>query len=620
MKSDRETAGSPRNLEADTGSPPGSAHRPYRCRERGLRAAILLAAWLLAALPGLAWPDQLDPADSRRLLQERLDQAARLNVTAPWPESQAILDEIEPLLEHATPDQYATYQHLRIRNLALDGNFQKALELTEELLERDVPGHQRLNALMRGANLAMLLRRFEKAFDYLDRTLKLEPQIDHPDLPADAHSLAADILRSIGKFDAAIEHGKKGVEVAAARGNVRTDCVARMRLSAAYKANSDLESAMREYRRAMDRCQDAGDPVYIGIVEFGLGDTLRMTGRLDEARELLESALERHRRNDYATGVAETRMVLARLHLERGDLEQAEAMLPGLVEHFTGSERWDDLAKTHEALGTIAERRGDHEQALRHLKAQKAARERFLDMDRARQLAYLEVEFQTQITEQELALLREQARVRDLQEESRKQQRRLMYMGYIVAAFLVLVLILLLAHTTRDRRRYRRLSHQDGLTGLNNHTRFFEIADPAFASARANGKPFTLILADIDLFKRVNDEHGHLTGDEVLRRVAARLREVFGDTGIVGRIGGEEFAIALPGHEPADVREPLDELREKLRSSRSEDDRIRVSMSFGVAQANGEASLIELRRRADEALYKAKRQGRDRVVFVDVPS
>lgn len=620
MKSDRKTAGSPRNVEADIGATAVSAHRSYRRRGCGLRATMLLAAWLLAALPGLASPNQPDPAEARRHLQQRLDRAATLNVTAPWPKSQAILDEVKPLLEHATPDQYATYQHLRIRNLALDGNFQKALELTEELLDQDIPGHQRLNALMRGANLAMLLRRFEEAFDYLNRSLELEPHIDHPDLPADVHSMAADTLRSIGKFDAAIEHGHQAIKVAEGRRNVRSECIARMRLSSAYKASNDPESAMRQYRRAMDRCQEAGDPVYIGIVEFGLGDTLRMTGLLDEAKPLLESALERHRANDYATGVAETRLALARLHLERGDLEQAEAMLPDLVEYFTRSERWDDLAKTHETLGAIAERRGDHEQALPHLKAQKAARERFLDMDRARQLAFLEVEFQTEMTGQELALLREQARVRDLEEESRKQQRRLMYMGYIVAAFLVLILILLLAHTTRDRRRYRRLSHQDGLTGLNNHTRFFEIADLAFTSARANDRPFTLILADIDLFKRVNDEHGHLTGDEVLRRVAARLREVFGEKGIVGRIGGEEFAIALPGHELADVREPLDELRERLRSSRSEDDRIRVSMSFGVAQSGDETSLIELRRRADDALYEAKRGGRDRVVFVDAPT
>jgi diguanylate cyclase (GGDEF)-like protein len=595
----------------------GIAPRSLRHGAGGLRAALFVTAWLLGALPTASWAAGTNDDEPGRILQERLEEASRLNVTAPWPESQAILDEIEPLLEHATPDQYATFQHLEIRNLALDGKLQTALERTEALLERDIPEHQRLKALMRGANLAMIVRRFEEAFDYLNRTLELEPRVDHPDLPADAHSLAADIMRSIGEFDAAIEHGHEGVEVAQARGNIRTECIARMRLSAAYKAKDDTQSAIRHYRRAMERCREADEPVYTGIVEFGLGDTFRKTGRLDEARPLLEAALERHIENDYAIGVSETRLSLARLHLQAGDLDRAEDMLQGLIERFTQSERWDDLVKTHETLGSIAEQRGDLEEALHHFNEQKTARERFLDMDRARQLAYLEVAFQTQITEQELALLREQARVSDLEEESYKHQRRLIYMGYIVTAFLVMVLALMLAHATRDRRRYRRLSRFDGLTGLFNHTHFFELADSAFEASRAQVTPFTLVLADIDMFKRVNDEHGHLTGDEVLRRVAARLREVFGDTGIVGRIGGEEFAIALPDQSIADVRKPLEELRDRLRSNRAEDDDIRVSMSFGVAQTRDESSLTELRRRADEALYEAKRSGRDRAVYVN---
>lgn len=618
MRSIHSLAGSPRNPKPNVCTAHvGGAPRSNRHGIGAPRAALFAVAWLLAAVPTAPWANPPDQDETRSALQERLDEASRLNVTAPWPESQAILDQIEPLLEHATPNQYATYQHLEIRNLALDGKVLTALERTEALLEQDIPDHQRLKALMRGANLAMVVRRFEEGIDYLNRTLELEPQVDHPDLPADVHSLAADIMRSIGKFDAAIEHGHEGVEVATARGNLRSECIARMRLSSAYKAKNDSESAMHHYRRAMERCREADEPIYTGIVEFGLGDTLRKAGRLEDALPLLESALERHRRNGFANGVAETRLSLARLHIQAGDFDRAEAMLQGLVERFTQSERWDDLAKTHEARGAIAERRGDHEQALHHFKDQKAARERFLDMDRARQLAYLEVEFQTQITEQELALLREQARVRDLEEETRKHQRRLMYVGYIVAAFLFLLLILLLAHATRDRRRYRRLSHLDGLTGLSNHTRFFEVADRAFESARTSGTPFTLVLADIDMFKRVNDEHGHLTGDDVLRRVAARLREVFSDSGIVGRIGGEEFAVALPDHGITDVRGPLDELRERLRSSRTEDDSIRVSMSFGVAQARAESSLTELRRHADEALYEAKRGGRNRAVFVN---
>lgn len=594
--------------------------RPY-CPGLWFGAGLRFPGWLIVVI-GLspAWANDADEDAQSRELQAKLEQAAELNVTAPWPESQIILDEIEPLLDQATPDQYATYHLLRIRNLALDGDISTALDLTEELLEQDIPRHQRLNALMRGANLAMVVRRFEQGFDYLNRSLELEREVDHPGRPTDVHSLAADMLRSVGKVDEAIKHGQQAVEVAVQRGDARAECVARMRLSAAYRASDDVETAIRHYRRAMDTCQQANDPVYTAIVEFGLGDALRKLGRTEEAIVLLESALDRHLENDYALGVAETRLALGTLQSELGRFDQAEELLSSATDYLARTERWDDLARAHGELGEIAAGRGDHERAVDHLQAQMVARERFLDMDRARHLAYLEVEFDTQITEQELALLREQARVRELEEQSRAHQRRLRHAGYLATGFLVVVLALLLAHATRERRRYRSLSHLDGLTGLNNHTRFFEVADPAFRSARENDTPFTLILADIDLFKRVNDTHGHLTGDVVLRRVAARLRDVFSAKGIIGRVGGEEFAIALPGHRMADVDEPLQRLRRKLRTTRADDEHIPISMSFGVAQTNGESTLTELRKRADDALYQAKKSGRDRVIYVDAPA
>lgn len=582
-----------------------------------MEARALFFSTLLIVAAGCGSP--VATASIQEELQEKLDHAAELNVTAPWPESQAILDQIEPLLDQATPDQYATYQNLRIRNVALDGNLSAALEMIEDLLDHEMSDHQRLKTLMRGANIAMNARRFEAAFDYLDRSLELESRIDHSGLPTDVQSLAADMLRGVGRFKEAISHGERAVEIARGRDNDRAECIARMRLSAAYRARNDADAAMRNYRRALESCQEANDPVYVAIVEFGLGDTLRKAGRLDQAEPLLQSALAGHLENDYVIGAAETRLSLARLHLERGRFEAARELLPSLVKHFSNFERWDELAEAHRLLEEIAVHNGDYEQALDEVRAQMAARERFLDLDRARRVAYLEVEFDTRVKEQELALLREQARVRELEEESRQHRRRLITLGYIATGLLVLILMLLLAHASRERRRYRRLSYRDGLTGLSNHTRFFELAEPAFRASRERGEPFTLILADIDLFKHVNDGHGHLAGDATLRRVGSRLRENFSGTGIIGRVGGEEFAIALPGRRMADARAPLERLREKLRQARADDESIPVTMSFGVAEADGESSLTELRRRADQALYKAKEAGRNRVVFVDAP-
>jgi len=246
------------------------------------------------------------------------------------------------------------------------------------------------------------------------------------------------------------------------------------------------------------------------------------------------------------------------------------------------------------------------------------AREKHLDMERARRIAFLEVEFDLRHTEQQLALLREQARVNDLQQENRRQQWMLSATGYTIAVALVAILILLLLRSTRERRRYQSLSHRDGLTGVNNHTRFFEIAGTVLAGARERDRPFTLILADIDHFKQVNDRHGHLAGDDVLRRVGARLRECFGHHGDIGRIGGEEFAIALPNISPVGVQPLLERFRRSLQQIRDGDAPIPVTMSFGIASSKNPAeSLTEMRERADRALYEAKNSGRNRVVLAD---
>jgi diguanylate cyclase (GGDEF)-like protein len=246
------------------------------------------------------------------------------------------------------------------------------------------------------------------------------------------------------------------------------------------------------------------------------------------------------------------------------------------------------------------------------------AREKHLDMERARRIAYLEVEFDLKHTQQQLELLREQARVTELEAQNEKQRKRLRTAVYVLAGVLFLVLLLLLAHATRERRRFQNLSHRDGLTALSNHTRFFDLAERAFKLTRDKNVPFTLVLADIDHFKQVNDMHGHLAGDEVLRRVGARLRECFGKQGIIGRIGGEEFGIAIPGFRPGDVEKDLNRLRELLKDARSGDQNIAVTMSFGLAlRRRHDTTLTEVRERADEALYQAKHSGRDRIVRAD---
>jgi diguanylate cyclase (GGDEF)-like protein len=153
----------------------------------------------------------------------------------------------------------------------------------------------------------------------------------------------------------------------------------------------------------------------------------------------------------------------------------------------------------------------------------------------------------------------------------------------------------------------------DPLTGLLNRKalegRFEEIAQ----QAALTGQPICLIAIDLDHFKRVNDEHGHARGESVLKDAAYLLRKSLRSFELIYRLGGEEFLIVLPGVAPPEGRVIAERVRTGIEDARPGG--LPVTVSVGVASAVGvDVAFEPLFRAADEALYEAKRTGRNRVV------
>ncbi len=169
-------------------------------------------------------------------------------------------------------------------------------------------------------------------------------------------------------------------------------------------------------------------------------------------------------------------------------------------------------------------------------------------------------------------------------------------------------------------RTCRKLAEQaitDPLTGLWNRRHFFAELEREWAAAERADRPLSLVLCDIDRFKRVNDRFGHHGGDAVLQTVGAILRSGCRSYDIAARLGGEEFLVLLPDTEmeaATGVAERLRILIEKTPVT-SEGREIRVTASFGVACRRVAGDPHELVRRCDHALYEAKRRGRNRVVW-----
>jgi diguanylate cyclase (GGDEF)-like protein len=157
---------------------------------------------------------------------------------------------------------------------------------------------------------------------------------------------------------------------------------------------------------------------------------------------------------------------------------------------------------------------------------------------------------------------------------------------------------------------------RDGLTGLLNRSAIFEVLTTEIIYANEKGTPLAIVLADLDHFKRINDTYGHQVGDAVLRECARRFNQATRPTDYVGRYGGEELLLIMPGLSPENSMERLENLRATIAHELFDCDGIGlpVTCSFGVAWIDGHVRSIKpLVALADQALYAAKTRGRNRV-------
>ena len=190
-------------------------------------------------------------------------------------------------------------------------------------------------------------------------------------------------------------------------------------------------------------------------------------------------------------------------------------------------------------------------------------------------------------------------------------------------AMLVLGPLVLACVSSANRNLMARLAHQasiDHLTGALTRSAFTQRANTLLESRRQDAQPMplTLMMLDIDHFKTINDRHGHALGDQVLRQFSLALQDQLHEGELFARLGGEEFAIVMPGLAPEQARFSAERLRRTVQDLHitQADQRLQITVSIGLAgcpSATPSSSLDELLAQADQALYRAKAHGRNRI-------
>ncbi|MBJ6979376.1 MULTISPECIES: diguanylate cyclase [unclassified Luteimonas] len=547
-------------------------------------------------------------------LEAQVAEIEQLSISAHWRESERKVDDLATRLDELSPEQRARVEFVRLRNLGLAGREPAALEGFARLLQQqEISPAQRVRAYTTAISIAANVEDWPRAFGWLSEGLEYLP--DAPESAPALLGVASYLHTLVGEIGKARDLARQGLDAVESGGDARARCLAIADLAMAEDHAGNFSEAEAWRRQQLEACQAAGDLVFVANAKYGVGKMVAAQGRPEEALEWSRQALAEFEAAGFTAGSWSARLEMAGnlIALDR-DLRRAESLLLDTLEYYRGQKTELAVAETERLLARLAEQRGDNAGALTHLQRAMAAQEVAERESRERRLAYLQVEFDTRLKEQQIALLEAEKELAALQVTATQRRQWLLGLGIFGLMATALLLLLLLRHSSRERGRYRRQSERDGLTGLFNYQQVRMRGSEAFKRARQGNRPFTAIIADIDLFKQVNDRHGHAAGDEALRCLGGWISEVVGNDGIAGRSGGDEFTILLEGS-AADADALMQRLRERIGPVTVFGQTFSFNLSAGVCQYDGSTSTLEqLIHNADQALYRAKHGGRDRVV------
>jgi diguanylate cyclase (GGDEF)-like protein len=530
----------------------------------------------------------------------------------------------------AAPSVLANERLEAARLQEADGQVRAAADTLVDLLATadDLDPASRATIGAHIARLFLTLGDFATAMEAATTAAADAELADDRSAQAYAEFMVGMVHRNLNQFEAAKNAFRASARLALDAGDTEQYLRATNEESNALVRGDDLEGALEKKLEALRAAGEGTDPAIIASLENDIAFVYSLLDRHAEAFPHFERAWELNLELDHRRDAAIIACNLAGNLAALGDFDRAMEW----AERGLAIADVDDLLPVqelaHATLGALLSETGDAAQAVPHLQEAYDLRGRTLNEDSARRIAELGSRHEAERREAEIALLRRDADIRELELDHARTLRRLLVGG--MAALVAFLAVLAAAYRIKARanaeisaanrnletarRRVEELSRTDALTGLANRRALEErLAAEARRSERSR-RGFAVVLADIDRFKDVNDSFGHDPGDEVLRELAKRLRAGVRAVDLAGRWGGDEFLVILPDTDADGGRELAEKLRQAIggRPVTVSVGAIPVTVTFGVA-VHHHGSFEETIRRADEALYRGKRAGRDRV-------
>jgi diguanylate cyclase (GGDEF)-like protein len=502
-----------------------------------------------------------------------------------------------------------------ITSLAFRGKYKEQVAMILTVLDTVDEPAVRANYLYNLSDGYSNLGDYEQALRVMNEGMVLLPKHTNVNAKMNTLQAAVALFESLRAYDEALIYADRIYQLETSNANSVTKCLGIVDKVEIYFLKKNSKLAHELLPETIQTCEKYGSKILVLIVKslavIDLIDSIGGVREISDGLGVLEQFARINQTSDYVTQLEEA---LARAYLKNSNLQLAERYGLQAYRHAQASNVLQMLEKTSETMAKIKRAQGDMSSALDYYDINLALKKKVLDDQLHKNLAYQRVKFDTQDKANQLNLLEQKNKILSTEKQLEQKNNQNLLMLIALGAILMVVLLAWTLKIIRQKNLFRLSSQLDALTQLSNRGHFVACGMQQFEKTQGD---ISVILFDMDHFKNINDSFGHASGDWVLKAVSARVTALLPKAGMLGRLGGEEFAIYLPKF---DTHQAL-ALAESCRAAIAAIDSLPSGFAFPISASFGVASrgMRELKEfedtlaAADKALYFSKTEGRNRV-------
>ncbi|WP_077445665.1 diguanylate cyclase [Rhodanobacter sp. C05] len=539
------------------------------------------------------------------------------------PSNHAVFDELMGRLDKVatrlSPQQKLHHRYLLARQIAFAGNYAAALPSLTALADQTADPVLAFRASANVIDLLVAQSRYEEAFARLNPFLDQLPQIKENDVRIQGLTATAQLYTEAGQYDVSMSYADQLIKEST---DAQSACRGWFLKSDALFESGNAQLPAKQLHDGTEACEKAGDTLFSLSFQYLLAGFDMRQGRPESAIRLLQANYPKVLLAGFPPQVSEFEATLARAYWSEGDFASATKFANDALATNANRPYSESTANAYQVLYEVDKKAGDSNGALANLEKYVVAHDGYLSRLSAKALAYQIVKQQVLAKKLQIESLDKKNKILTLQGEL-DHKAAVTSRLYIVLLLMVLATIALWTYRIkRSQLRFMKLARRDGLTGIFNRQHFVNEAELLLQYCRKSSRDACLVLIDLDHFKAVNDTHGHAVGDRVLQRAVEACKTCLRSTDIFGRLGGEEFGILLPECTLGQVVVRAEQIRLAIATAATGENApgIPISASFGASSVvHSGYELRQLMIHADAALYRAKREGRNRVNVVVHP-